>query len=52
MSFRSEDKAGLYITVSVHLAVIIILLLYKIGSFAADQDKYIMDFSAAVDERP
>lgn len=50
MSFRSEDKAGLYITVSVHLAVIIILLLYKIGSFAADQDKYIMDFSAAVDE--
>ena len=43
MSFRSEDKAGLYITVSVHLAVIIILLLYKIGSFAADQDKYIMD---------
>ena len=50
MSFRSEDKAGLYITVSVHLAVIIILLLYKIGSFAADQDKYIMDFSAAVDK--
>lgn len=35
---------------SVHLAVIIILLLYKIGSFAADQDKYIMDFSATVDE--
>ncbi|MBQ9184280.1 MAG: energy transducer TonB [Bacteroidales bacterium] len=50
MDLRGEDKAGLYITVSVHLAVIIVLLLCQISSMSGRQDSFLMDFSASVQE--
>ena len=49
MNLRGEDKAGLYITVSVHLAVIIVLLLFQIGSMAG-RTEYVFDFSAEMDQ--
>ena len=46
---KSEDKAGLYITVIVHLAVIIVLLASGIGhnlnARKADKSEILMDFS-------
>lgn len=50
MNLRGEDKAGLYITVSVHLAVIIVLLLCHLGSMANASDSYLLDFSASMEE--
>lgn len=50
MNLRGEDKAGLYITVSVHLAVIIILLLCHLGSMSGKTDSYLLDFSASMGE--
>lgn len=49
MNLRGEDKAGLYITVSVHLAVIIVLLLFQIGSMAG-RTEYVFDFSAEMNQ--
>lgn len=40
-----EDKAGLYITVIVHLTVIIVLLATSLGS-ALKHDSFLIDFSA------
>ena len=46
---KSEDKAGLYITAIIHLAVIIVLLLSGIGrnlkARDADRSEILMDFS-------
>ena len=41
----SEDKAGLYITVIFHLAVIIVLLAVQIGSQLKGDTSFLMDFS-------
>ena len=41
---RSEDKAGLYITAIIHLAVIIILLLVKIDSVGSTEF-YVLDYT-------
>lgn len=41
-----EDKAGLYITVIVHLAVLIVLLAGSIGSVMKGGDSFLIDFSA------
>ncbi len=49
MNLRGEDKAGLYITVSVHLAVIIVLLLFQIGTMAG-REEYVFDFSAEMEQ--
>lgn len=41
----SEDKVGLYITIIVHLSIIIILLLTQIGFSLKKEDSFVMDFS-------
>ena len=40
-----EDKAGLYITVIVHLAVIIVLLAGRIGASLGRENSFVIDFS-------
>ena len=40
-----EDKAGLYITVIVHLTVIIILLLFRIGAVMKGEQSFVIDFT-------
>ena len=42
---RSEDKAGLYITVIFHLTVIIVLLAYGIDSTLKKEESFVLDFS-------
>ena len=42
---QSEDKAGLYITVIVHLAVIIVLLAGRIGASLGRENSFVIDFS-------
>lgn len=41
----NEDKAGIYITVIVHLTVIIILLLCQIGAQLHKEQSFLIDFS-------
>ena len=40
-----EDKAGLYITVIVHLTVIIVLLLFRIGAVMKGEQSFVIDFT-------
>jgi outer membrane biosynthesis protein TonB len=40
-----EKKAGIYLTVSLHLLVIIILLITKIHSMIADENAFVIDFT-------
>jgi len=40
-----EDKAGLYITAIVHLAVIIVLLLTGLGLTSKNENSFVLDFS-------
>ena len=40
-----EDKAGLYITVIIHLTVIIILLASQIGVQIQKENSFVLDFS-------
>lgn len=42
---QGEDKAGLYITVIVHLAVIIVLLAGRIGASLGRENTFVIDFS-------
>ena len=42
---NNDDKAGLYITVSVHLVVIIILLATQIGYTIRKENSFVLDFS-------
>ena len=42
----SEDKAGLYITVIIHLTVIIVLAISQIGSELRKTNSFVLDFSA------
>ena len=41
-----DQKAGLYITVSIHLAVIIVLLAARIGFEVQRENSFVMDFTA------
>ena len=43
--FQKEDRAGLYITVIFHLAVIIVLLAYQIDSTLKREESFVLDFS-------
>lgn len=45
MKLTPDQKAGLYITVSVHLAVIIILLLVRIGMEIQRENSFVLDFT-------
>lgn len=42
---RREDKAGLYITVIFHLAVIIVLLVAQIGFQLSKENSFVLDFT-------
>ena len=42
---KSEDRAGLYITVIFHLTVIIVLLVYGIDSTIKKEESFVLDFS-------
>ena len=42
---KSEDMAGLYITVIFHLTVIIVLLVYGIDSTIKREESFVLDFS-------
>ena len=42
---KSEDKAGLYITVIFHLTVFIVLLVYGIDSTIKREESFVLDFS-------
>lgn len=44
-AFKSEDKAGFYITVIFHLTVIIVLLVYGIDSNIRREESFVLDFS-------
>ena len=43
--WKTEDKAGLYITVIFHLTVIIVLLVYGIDSTLKREESFVLDFS-------
>lgn len=45
MKFSKEDKAGLYITVIIHLTVIIILLASQIGTTMMRENSFVLDFT-------
>ena len=42
---KSDDKAGLYITVIFHLTVIIVLLVCQISSALKRENTFVLDFS-------
>lgn len=50
MKLSGEDKAGLYITVIVHLTVIIILLLTQIGALLQRENSFVLDFTRQEEE--
>ncbi len=43
--FNKEDRAGLYITVIFHLAVIIVLLATQLGFSIAKENSFVLDFT-------
>ena len=43
--WKTEDKAGLYITVIFHLTVIIVLLAYGVDSTLKREESFVLDFS-------
>ena len=40
-----DDKAGLYLTIIVHLVILIILLIAQIGYSLKREDTFVIDFS-------
>ena len=42
---RKEDRAGLQLTIIVHLVVLIVLLLWGIGRELANENSFVLDFS-------
>lgn len=45
MKIRKEDKAGIYFTVIIHVAVVIVLLISQIGVIATKENSFVLDFS-------
>ena len=45
MKLTPDQKAGLYITVSIHLAVIIVLLVVRIGYVLKQENSFVLDFT-------
>ena len=46
MKLTPDQQAGLYITVSIHLAVIIVLLLVRIGMEVQKENSFVLDFQS------
>ena len=51
MKLTPDQKAGLYITAIVHLAVIIILLLGQIGYAVQRENSFVLDFTTSPNRR-
>lgn len=45
MTLSSEDKAGLYITIIVHLVVVAVLLVCQIGAEIKKENTFVLDFT-------
>ena len=45
MKLTPDQKAGLYITAIIHLAVIIVLLLGQIGYAVQRENSFVLDFT-------
>lgn len=45
MRFKKEDKAGLYLTIIVHLMVLVILLTMKISRMVSNENSFVLDFT-------
>lgn len=45
MKLTPDQKAGIYITVSIHLAVIVVFLLFGIGSEIQKENSFVLDFT-------
>ena len=43
----SEDRAGIYITVIVHLVVLIVLMGFKLGTLVQKEHSFVLDFTKA-----
>ena len=43
----SEDRAGIYITIIVHLVVLIVLMAAKLGTFMKKEQSFVLDFTKA-----
>ena len=43
--FKRENNAGIYLTVAVHLLVIIVLLITKIGFVLSEENSFVLDFT-------
>lgn len=44
---KKEDRVGLYVTIIVHLVVIIVLLVLQLGFSLKKEDSFVLDFSKA-----
>lgn len=44
---RKEDRAGLYITITVHLVVLVILLAAQLGTAIKKENTFVLDFTKA-----
>lgn len=47
MRISKDDRAGLYITVIVHLVVLIVLLSIKLGAVLGKENSFVLDFTKA-----
>ena len=45
MKIPEEDKSGLYLTAIMHIAVLIVLLIFQIGTAVKGENSYLLDFS-------
>ena len=46
---RKEDRAGLYVTIILHLVVLIVLMASQLGNALRQQESFVIDFSKADD---
>ena len=44
---RKEDRAGLYVTIILHLVVLIVLMASQLGNALRQQESFVIDFSKA-----
>ena len=45
LNLPKEEKAGLYITLIVHLSILIILLIFQIGATRSKETSFVLDFT-------
>lgn len=45
MPFKRENNAGIYLTVAIHLIILIVLMATKLQSIISEEDSFILDFT-------